>query len=268
MGHALANASHFPRIRSATARWPEAPPAHGAHRVRRTLRPVQHAPSGTHRPPRAPTRSSQYAAEQRASCQWPMANGQPYGRINRLRVPSRLGAQPSGFGLDAHPREGQPIGVPARNNRRCPHRVAPVRQAVDAVRKIQPELRPDDCQCLADDAAAARAHPAKTTGRPCPATAGLRRRTEVAAILKRMQAADDVNAAALHHQLGALRSWLATRWPAAIPVVELAVARAPSDSQHVQGRTDLVLRTATGWILMDHKATPQGRDPWGELATT
>jgi hypothetical protein len=49
--------------------------------------------------------------------------------------------------------------------------------------------------------------------------------TEVAAILKRMQAADDVGAAALHHQLGALRSWLATRWPDAIPVVELPVAR-------------------------------------------
>jgi len=92
--------------------------------------------------------------------------------------------------------------------------------------------------------------------------------TEVAAILKRMQAGDDVDAAALHHQLGALRSWLATRWPDAIPVVELPVARATSEGQHVHGRTDLVLRTATGWILMDHKSTPQGRDQWGDLAAT
>ena len=91
---------------------------------------------------------------------------------------------------------------------------------------------------------------------------------EVAAILKRMQAADDVDPAALHQQLGALRSWLATRWPDAIPVVELPVARATSEGQHVRGRTDLVLRTATGWILMDHKSTPQGRDRWGNLATT
>jgi len=92
--------------------------------------------------------------------------------------------------------------------------------------------------------------------------------TEVAAILKRMQAEDGVDAAALYQQLGALRSWLATRWPDAIPVVELPVARATSDGQHVQGRTDLVLRTSTGWILMDHKSTPQGRDQWGDLATT
>jgi ATP-dependent helicase/nuclease subunit A len=92
--------------------------------------------------------------------------------------------------------------------------------------------------------------------------------TDVAAILKRMQAADGVDAAALHHQLGALRSWLATRWPDAIPLVELPVARATSDEQHVQGRTDLVLRTSTGWILMDHKSTPQGRDQWDDLATT
>ena len=91
--------------------------------------------------------------------------------------------------------------------------------------------------------------------------------TDVAAILRRMQAADGVDAAALHHQLGALRSWLVTRWPDAIPVIELPVARATSDGQHVQGRTDLVLRTATGWILMDHKSTPQGRDQWGDLTT-
>ena len=91
---------------------------------------------------------------------------------------------------------------------------------------------------------------------------------EVAAVLKRMQAADDVDPAALHGQLGALRSWLVNRWPDAIPVVELPVARATPDGQHVQGRTDLVMRTATGWILMDHKSTPQGRDQWGDLATT
>jgi ATP-dependent exoDNAse (exonuclease V) beta subunit len=51
-------------------------------------------------------------------------------------------------------------------------------------------------------------------------------------------------------------------------VVELPVARATSEGQHVQGRTDLVLRSATGWILMDHKSAPQGQDQWGDLATT
>ena len=90
--------------------------------------------------------------------------------------------------------------------------------------------------------------------------------SEVAAILKRMQATEDVDAAALYQQLGALRSWLRTRWPGATPLVELPVAQLTSEGQHVQGRTDLVLRTAAGWILMDHKTSPQGRDQWGELA--
>ena len=35
-----------------------------------------------------------------------------------------------------------------------------------------------------------------------------------------------------------------------------------------QGRADLVLRTATGWILFDHKSTPQGAQQWGDLAAT
>jgi ATP-dependent helicase/nuclease subunit A len=81
-----------------------------------------------------------------------------------------------------------------------------------------------------------------------------------------MQAADDVGAQPLHQQLGALRSWLATRWPDASPVVELPVSRGTAEGQQVQGRTDLVLRTATGWILMDHKSSPQGRDQWPDLA--
>ena len=60
--------------------------------------------------------------------------------------------------------------------------------------------------------------------------------------------------------------WLATRWPEAAPIIELPMARATADGQQVQGRADLVLRTATGWILMDHKSTPQGSQQWGDLA--
>ena len=42
---------------------------------------------------------------------------------------SRLGAQPRGFGLNAHPREVQPISVPAREDRRLSNRVAVAVQA-------------------------------------------------------------------------------------------------------------------------------------------
>jgi ATP-dependent exoDNAse (exonuclease V) beta subunit len=34
----------------------------------------------------------------------------------------------------------------------------------------------------------------------------------------------------------------------------------------VLGRTDLVLRTESGWILIDHKSTPQGSGQWEALA--
>lgn len=51
-------------------------------------------------------------------------------------------------------------------------------------------------------------------------------------------------------------------------MVEVPVARATAEGQRVQGHTDLVLRTATGWILMDHKSTPQGKEQWSGVVAT
>lgn len=89
---------------------------------------------------------------------------------------------------------------------------------------------------------------------------------EVEAILDRMQSARDVEASAPHCQLGAIRSWLTSRWPEAVPVIEFPMARATAEGQQVRGRADLVLRTASGWILFDHKSTPQGALQWADLA--
>ena len=91
---------------------------------------------------------------------------------------------------------------------------------------------------------------------------------EVEAILDRMESAADVEASALHRQLGAIRSWLTGRWPDAVPVIEFPMARGTVEGQQVRGRADLVSRTATGWILVDHKSTPQGAQQWGDLAMT
>ena len=91
---------------------------------------------------------------------------------------------------------------------------------------------------------------------------------EVEAVLDRMQSARDVEASALHRQLGAIRSWLTSRWPEAVPVIEFPMTRATAEGQQVRGRADLVLRTASGWILFDHKSTPQGAQQWGDLAAT
>lgn len=44
------------------------------------------------------------------------------------------------------------------------------------------------------------------------------------------------------------------------------MARILGNGQRVARRTDLVLRTTTGWIVFDHKSTPQGAAHWEELA--
>jgi ATP-dependent exoDNAse (exonuclease V) beta subunit len=89
---------------------------------------------------------------------------------------------------------------------------------------------------------------------------------EVQAILDRMGMREALTAAAMHQQLSAIRQWLGSRWPGIDPIVELPVARILGNGQRVAGRTDLVLRTPKGWVVFDHKSTPQGSAQWEEVA--
>ena len=89
---------------------------------------------------------------------------------------------------------------------------------------------------------------------------------EVRDILVRMGAGVALEPAALHGQVVAIRDWLASRWPGAAPLVELPMTRRMANGQIVNGRSDLVLRTETGWILLDHKSTPQGSSQWEDVA--
>jgi ATP-dependent exoDNAse (exonuclease V) beta subunit len=89
---------------------------------------------------------------------------------------------------------------------------------------------------------------------------------EVQAILDRMGMRDALTATGMHQQLRAIRQWLGSRWPGIDPIVELPVARILGNGQRVAGRTDLVLRTKKGWIVFDHKSTPQGSAQWEEVA--
>jgi ATP-dependent exoDNAse (exonuclease V) beta subunit len=89
---------------------------------------------------------------------------------------------------------------------------------------------------------------------------------EVRAILERMEVAKGVDADALHGQLGAIRDWIGKRWPDAQAMVELPVQQVTADGQHLVGRADLVLRTAIGWVLIDHKSAPGGAAQWDSLA--
>jgi ATP-dependent exoDNAse (exonuclease V) beta subunit len=89
---------------------------------------------------------------------------------------------------------------------------------------------------------------------------------EVSAILERMGVAEGIEAPALHGQLEAIRHWVAQRWPGSQAIVELPVQQVTAEGQYLVGRADLVLRTATGWVLMDHKSAPVGSAQWESLA--
>ena len=90
---------------------------------------------------------------------------------------------------------------------------------------------------------------------------------DVEGVLRRMDVQGAVDAGALHAQVQAVARWLQARWPTAQPVVELPMQHLLSTGQVVSGRTDLLLRTATGWILLDHKSTSQGSSQWAVLAS-
>jgi ATP-dependent helicase/nuclease subunit A len=90
---------------------------------------------------------------------------------------------------------------------------------------------------------------------------------EVESILKRMGVNEAIDPAALG-QVCAIRIWLQTRWPGIEPIVEFPMVQALGNGQLVSGRTDLLLRTATGWVVIDHKSTPQGSAAWEDIAHT
>jgi ATP-dependent helicase/nuclease subunit A len=90
---------------------------------------------------------------------------------------------------------------------------------------------------------------------------------EVRRVLERYGVADTVSSPQVASQLKAIRDWLKVRWPGATPWVEAPVSRSLANGQRVAGRMDLLLRTAAGWILLDHKSTSQSRQQAAELAT-
>ncbi len=89
---------------------------------------------------------------------------------------------------------------------------------------------------------------------------------EVGAILARFGLAGAIDAADVARQLAAVRGWIDTRWPGAERLVEVPVLQVRGDGQRVAGRADLLLRTAQGWVLIDHKSTPEGAGRWEAVA--
>ena len=71
---------------------------------------------------------------------------------------------------------------------------------------------------------------------------------------------------ALLRQIEALHHWIGKRWPEYTAHPEYPVQSTLPNGQVMNGRIDLLLDTPQGWVLFDHKANPQGRSTWGDLA--
>lgn len=91
---------------------------------------------------------------------------------------------------------------------------------------------------------------------------------QVEEVLVRLGVAGAVDPAQLATRIHAVHQWLMQRWPEAQSLVEVPVSRMLANGQQVSGRIDLLLRTPAGWIVFDHKATPQNSSQWGPLAQT
>lgn len=89
----------------------------------------------------------------------------------------------------------------------------------------------------------------------------------VSAILKRMGLDEMVDGRELHRQVIAVGGWVRDTWKGARSFVESPVQEITGDGQVVVGRMDLLVDTADGWVLMDHKsAAAMGTIAEGKLA--
>lgn len=89
---------------------------------------------------------------------------------------------------------------------------------------------------------------------------------DVQDILKRwgMDKAVDANEAL--SQLRAFTAWHQAKWPGATLSAEVPFEAARADDAVARGQIDLLLNTAEGYILFDHKADPRGVGEKGRLA--
>lgn len=77
---------------------------------------------------------------------------------------------------------------------------------------------------------------------------------------------DAVVVSQVRSQIAAFQTWLQTRWPDAKPIAEAAATLRLDNGQQMNGRIDLLLETAQGYILIDHKSSPLSMDKWDGLA--
>lgn len=80
----------------------------------------------------------------------------------------------------------------------------------------------------------------------------------IAAFIARQSSSVAFDAEALRVSLKALFSWIASKWPGSEVCAEYPISARLDNGQRVVGRMDLVIQTADGLVVMDHKLA--GRD--------
>ena len=89
---------------------------------------------------------------------------------------------------------------------------------------------------------------------------------EIERLLHATGVKDRVDPAHVRQQIDALLEWLERRWPGHRRYSEIAVESVLESGQVLRGQIDLLLDTAQGWILVDHKSGPASADQWQDAA--
>ncbi|KAF0101158.1 MAG: UvrD/REP helicase [bacterium] len=89
---------------------------------------------------------------------------------------------------------------------------------------------------------------------------------DVDLLLRGFDVEGSVSAKAILSQVQALHDWISARWGNAAAFAEIPVEAVTDASQIIQGRIDLLLELADGWILIDHKSNPRGAEQWESIA--
>lgn len=62
------------------------------------------------------------------------------------------------------------------------------------------------------------------------------------------------------------REWCNQRWKPTAYYVEYPIDVTLTTGQRMKGRIDLLLKTADGWVILDHKSNPAPRSGWKEIS--
>jgi ATP-dependent helicase/nuclease subunit A len=90
--------------------------------------------------------------------------------------------------------------------------------------------------------------------------------TEMARILTGFDVHEHISAKDALRQTKSLQNWISTRWPTAQAIAEVPIELTFANGQNMNGRIDLLLKLADGWVLIDHKSSQLGAEKWPELA--